>query len=226
MEMLTREDVYNKMVDDERPRCPHCGGEMVIWECPPMTFGDGLGWGTPYLYACFNDECSLYVSGWGDIYDQYGVTASYRCICDPTDMKMDCMPVYGRDGGKGCIVDEEIRAREEARKEMQRQGLAALDGYAASEDVKAILGILLNGDTLAPVAFRAAELMGDIGGLDVVEPMRNAMFQNDTVREQVAVSLNMIHERHFTRECPFCAEIIKKRAVMCKHCGKDLPAQQ
>ena len=51
MAMLTREDVYNKMVNDEKPNCPHCGAKMVIWECPLMTFADGLGWGTPYLYA-------------------------------------------------------------------------------------------------------------------------------------------------------------------------------
>jgi len=31
-----------------------------------------------------------------------------------------------------------------------------------------------------------------------------------------------IHERHFTRECPFCAEVIKRRAKICKHCGKDV----
>jgi hypothetical protein len=31
-----------------------------------------------------------------------------------------------------------------------------------------------------------------------------------------------IHARHFTRECPFCAEIIKQRAKVCKHCGKDV----
>lgn len=226
MEMLTREDVYNKMVNEERPKCPHCGANMVIWECPLMTFGDGLGWGTPYLYACFNDDCTLYVDGWAEIYEQQAVTASYRCICDPTNMKMDCMLVYGREGGKGCIIDEEIRAREEALKEAQRQGLAALDVYLASNDVKAILGILLDDDTLPPVSFRAAEMMGQIGDLDVIEPIRNYAFRNDAVREKVGVSVAMIHERHFTKECPFCAEIIKKRAVVCKHCGKDLPAQQ
>lgn len=27
-----------------------------------------------------------------------------------------------------------------------------------------------------------------------------------------------------TRQCPFCAEMIKPQAVVCRHCGRDLPA--
>ncbi len=26
-----------------------------------------------------------------------------------------------------------------------------------------------------------------------------------------------------SRKCPFCAELVKKDAAICKHCGKDLP---
>jgi hypothetical protein len=26
------------------------------------------------------------------------------------------------------------------------------------------------------------------------------------------------------RKCPFCAELVKREAIVCKHCGRDLPA--
>jgi predicted RNA-binding Zn-ribbon protein involved in translation (DUF1610 family) len=44
------------------------------------------------------------------------------------------------------------------------------------------------------------------------------------VQKKVDEAIVKIHERHFTRECPFCAEIIKRRAKVCRHCGKDVTA--
>jgi len=29
---------------------------------------------------------------------------------------------------------------------------------------------------------------------------------------------------HGARTCPFCAELIQYGAIVCKHCGRDLPA--
>ena len=26
-----------------------------------------------------------------------------------------------------------------------------------------------------------------------------------------------------TKICPFCAEMIKRKAIVCKHCGRDIP---
>jgi hypothetical protein len=61
----TREQVLEKILEQPKPSCPHCKEEMNIWEVPPFNFSDGLGWGAPFLYLCFNDECPLYTKGWG-----------------------------------------------------------------------------------------------------------------------------------------------------------------
>jgi hypothetical protein len=221
--MLTREDVYNKMVHEDRPACPHCGQEMVIWECPPISFSDGLGWGTPYLYVCFNNDCPLFLEGWKNVMDHYATAASYRCICDPMSGVMDSMVVYSREGASGSVIDEEVRAREEARKAAEKKDMEALNAHFETRDVNAILEVLLAEDTPPPVGFRAAELIGEIGDLEVVEPIRNHVFKNDRVKAKADAGIDLIHKKHYTKECPFCAEIIKARAVVCKHCGKDVP---
>jgi hypothetical protein len=222
MAMLTREDIYNKMVEETRPVCPHCGEGMVIWECPPVSFSDGLGWGSPYLYVCFNDDCPMYLEGWENIMDHYETMASYRCICDPMSGRMDSMLVYTRDGGKGYIIDEEIRARGEAQKAAERKGLEDLAAFYEAGNGAAVLKVLLAEDTLPVVCVKAAEIMGEIGTLEAIEPVRNHVFQDELAQEKAEAAIEEIHERNFTKECPFCAEIIKARAVVCKHCGREL----
>ena len=223
MAILTREDVYNKMVKEDKPVCPHCGQKMVIWECPPVSFSDGLGWGTPFLYVCFNDNCPPFVEGWKNIMDNYATVASYRCTCDPMSGTIDSMAVYSREGGSGYVIDEEIRAREAAQKAAEKRGLEEINAYLEAGDGNAILKVLLSDDGVKPVRLKAAEVIGEVGGLDAIEPIRNHAFENDSIKEKAEASIELIHKRNYTKECPFCAEIIKARAVVCKHCGKDLP---
>jgi len=72
------------------------------------------------------------------------------------------------------------------------------------------------------VRVKAAEMIGDIGETDAIEPLRSHKFGNQVLQKQADKAVVKIHERFFTRECPFCAEIIKKRAKICKHCGREV----
>jgi hypothetical protein len=68
-------------------------------------------------------------------------------------------------------------------------------------------------------------MIGDIGEQEAIEPLRCLKVGNQILQDTIQTAIGKIHARHFTRECPFCAEIIKKRAIICKHCGKDVAGQ-
>jgi hypothetical protein len=222
MAFETKEQVLERVLSQEKPRCPHCGREMSIWEVPPFDFSDGLGWGTPYLFVCFNDECPVYVQGWKNMEENYAQCASCRCINYPGTEQFQYIPVFSSMGGTGQIVDEQALAEKEMLKEKIKMGFSTLADAYVSKDSVTVVTLLLDGAQPQRVRLKAAEMIGDIGGLEAIEPIKNAKFENEIVQKQVDDSVKKIHERHFTRECPFCAEIIKKRAKVCKHCGQDV----
>jgi hypothetical protein len=225
MEILmfeTRQQVLEKIMTRPKPICPHCAMEMKLWEVPPITVGDGLGWGAPFLYLCFNDDCPLYQQGWENMMENYAHTASYRCMNYPGTEQYELIPVFSDQGGRGQIIDDEILSEQEAIKEAIKNGFAMLAECFVRKDGPSVLTILLDPSHPNRVRQKAAEMIGDIGEEGSIEPLRNAKFGNALVQKQVDAAITKIHKKNFTRECPFCAEIIKKRAKVCKHCGKDV----
>lgn len=225
MSIQTKEQVLEKMMTEEKPKCPHCDTEMSIWEVPMMTFSDGLGWGSPYLFICFNDECSIYTQGWENIQENYGHVASYRCMCYPDKSKFEFMPVFSPVGGTGQLIDDQVVFEQEMLKENIKKGFSILaDCYVAKDGVTTVR-ILLDITEPMRVRVKAAEMIGDIGALEAIEPIKSYKFGNEILQQKTEEAIKKIHERYFTRECPFCAEVIKKRAKVCKHCGKDVAGE-
>jgi hypothetical protein len=93
------------------------------------------------------------------------------------------------------------------------------------KDGPTILRLLLDSAEPSRVRLKAAEMLGDIGGLEAIDALRNLKLGNELIQQQVEDSVAKIHTRFFTRECPFCAEIIKQRAKICKHCGKEVAGE-
>ena len=222
MAFETREQILEKILQSEKPRCPNCGGEMSLWEVPPINFSDGLGWGAPFLYVCFNDACPLYQQGWDHMQETYNHRASYRCMCYPGSDSFEVMPVFSPEGGQGQIIDSQVMAEEEALKENTKKGFSILADCYVSKDTENVVRLLTDPTQPVRVRLKASEMVGDIGDLTVIDLLKSLRFGNERLQEMTDRSVHKIHERFFTRECPFCAEIIKQRAKICKHCGKEV----
>ncbi len=222
MAIETKEEYLQKVLDMEKPRCPHCDTEMTLWEVPPITFGDGLGWGTPYLFVCFNDECSAYKEGWDNLMETVEFSASYRCINTPGEENFQYMPVFSPAGGKGQMLDDQELANREALKEAMKVGFSVLTDFYINKDWDEIMKMLLDPMQPPRVRQKAAEMVGELGDNTAVEHLVNHKFPGRVLQETVDKAIEQLHDRHYTRECPHCAEIIKKRATLCKHCGREV----
>ena len=222
MAFETRDQVLERVMEMEKPTCPHCDVEMSLWEVPLVNVGDGLGWGEPFLFVCFNDECPAYVSGWEHMEETYAHRASYRCMNYPGTTVFEFMPVFSPMGGTGQVIDDQVLAQQEALKAATKKGFNILATCYVDKDGPTMLRLLLDPGEPPRVRMKAAEMLGDVGELEVIEPLRSFKVGNELIQEKVDESVGKIHARFFTRECPFCAEIIKQRAKVCKHCGKEV----
>ncbi len=223
MAFETKEELLEKYIKMDKPHCPHCDQGMSLWEVPQIAVSDGLGWGTPYLFICFNDDCPSYKKGWENIQETMETQASYRCINEPGQSNFEYMPVYSPVGATGGKLDDAILIEQEAKRELAKQTFSLLTDYYMSKDWDEILKVLLDPKIPPKARLKAAEMVGELGDSEATEHMLNHKFPTPVLREGVKKAVEQLHERHYTRECPYCAEIIKKRATLCKHCNKEVP---
>jgi hypothetical protein len=208
----------------EKHNCPHCKQKLTLCHAPPMHVGDGLGWGAEFLFVCLNDECSLFVNGWEFIENQYGHVGSYRYMEIPNSKESYNMMVAGKGAFTGSIVDVEALKKQNARYKDEKEAVAKLDGCIEEHDLEPVLFLLTDNAASIGDRKRAVKLLVPLNDLACIEPLRNHDFGDNHLEQDINMAISKILATHFLRECPYCAELVKVRAKICKHCQKELAA--
>ncbi len=207
---------------EEKHTCPHCKEELKLCHAPPVHVGDGLGWGSEFLFICLNDECSLFKKGWKYIEDQYGHSGSYRYMEIPGSAETYNMMVAGSAAFKGSEVDIEAIKKQNASYQQKKDALAALDTCVEKKDLQSVLAVLLNEHVKLEDRKKAAALIVPLNDINCIEPIRNFNFKDTFIEQDVNLALSKLLANNFIKECPYCTELIKSRATVCKHCNKEL----
>ena len=208
---------------EEKHYCPHCSGDLSLCHAPPVHVGDGLGWGSEYLFICLNDTCPLFVKGWDHIANQYGHVGSYRYMELPNSKEQYTMMVVTKDAFTGSIVDIESIKRQNVKYQQQQEALAALDACVEKRQLAPVLTVLLDESVKIDDRKRAASMLAALNDVTCIEPLRNHVFKDLHLQQEVNLAIGQILTRNFLKECPYCTELIKIRATVCKHCQRELP---
>ena len=207
---------------EENRTCPHCGNKLVLCNAPPMHVGDGLGWGSEYLFICLNNACPLFVGGWDYIANQYGHVGSYRYMELPNSKEHYTMMVAGKDAFTGSVVDVDELKKQNERYQEQKKALAELDTCVAEKNLQPVMTLLLDESAKIDDRKRAASLLPQLADLHCVDPLRNHKFRDESLHMAVNMALKQVLDANFVKECPYCSELIKAQAKVCKYCKRDL----
>jgi len=209
---------------EEKHYCPHCSGDLILCHAPPVHVGDGLGWGSEYLFICLNDSCPLFVKGWDYIANQYGHVGSYRYMELPNSKEKYSMMVVTKEAFTGSIVDIEAIKLQDVRYQQQQEALSALDTCLDQKQLAPVLAVLLDESMKIDDRKRAVALLAPLNDLGCIEPLRNHVFKDPHLEQEVNLAVGQVLANNFLKECPYCAELIKARATICKHCQRTLAA--
>ena len=207
---------------DEDYECPYCKEKLSCCSTPPFHIGDGLGWGSEYIFVCLNDKCSIFVNSWQQFDEKYGQPASCRYIQVPGEKKGTPMMVGSSQAFTGSIVDpKEIKNKDE-RYIKEKKATTQLDTCVEKKDIKPILRLILDESANLENRNRACDLIKEVCDFSCIDPIRNHKFLHTEIEQRANMAISAMLKEQFKKECPYCTEIIKTQATICKHCGKEL----
>lgn len=207
---------------DEEHYCPHCKKRLTCCNAPPFHVGDGLGWGSEILFICLNDECSLYVNGWKHIEEQFARTSSYRYMLLPGEESGTTMMVGSPDAFKGCEVDPQAIKMQNKRYVQEKEATGQLDTCVAKNDIKPVMLLILDEAADKKSREQACQLLAKFNDISCIDPIRNHKFSDPALENSANMAIRQILKANFKKECPYCTEIIKAQAGMCRFCNKEL----
>jgi hypothetical protein len=132
------------------------------------------------------------------------------------------MMVYTHADTKSGIIDEAVIAADKIRGTAQDPAVQELVQYSESRDIEKLMDTLLDKEVHYKVRIRAAELIGELGSLETIDPLCNHKSRDTRVDTAVRNAIKRIHTINATQECPYCKEIVQAEATTCSQCGKEL----
>ncbi len=207
---------------EEEHICPHCKGKMSCCEAPAIHVGDGLGWGSDVLFICLNDACSLFLNGWDQIENQYGHHASYRYMELPGTKESNVMMVGNKDAFKASVIDPEALRNQNERYRKQKKAIEDLKTCVEDDNLEPVMTLLLDESASKEIRKKAIDLLPKLGNLDCIDPIRNHEFRDKSFEQTTNLIIQALLKKNYSKECPFCMEIVKATAKKCKHCKENL----
>lgn len=202
--------------------CPHCETKLSPCEVPPFHIGDGLGWGTEVFFVCLNDECPPFVRGWEHIEEQFGHVGSYRYMHLPNEKKGEMMMVGNKMAFTGSVLDPEVILAANARHQQERAWVDEYDQSILDKNTGPALGVLVDDRANKNHRGKACDVLLKIGDISCFDTVSNLTDLNPELENKVNILMTGLLKNNFMRQCPDCAELIKIKATVCKHCKKKM----
>ncbi len=206
----------------EEHYCPHCNTRLSCCSTPPIHVGDGLGWGSEAFFVCLNDDCPLFVNGWKHIEETYGKSSSYRYMQLPGEKKGTPMMVASKIAFTGSILDPEELKKTNTRYQKEQKALEDLKTCVEDKNLEPVIYLITDEDANLVGRKKACNLLEELNDFACIDPIRNHHFRHTEIGQYASLAIGKILKNNFKKECPFCAEIIKSQAKICKYCNKEL----